>query len=119
MPVKNKEKNEKLLLDILLAKLKLFIDCLLKQFVWPYPVLVTMVTLFTQFPLESWATQAVKASYEVDTRGSIATWTPFTLVNICNKEGTSTLYVLLKHGSGIQAFSYHCHLSYDMLPAFS
>jgi len=66
--------------------------------------------LFTQFPLESWATQAVKASYEVDTRGSIATWTPFTLVNICNKEGTSTLS---------QAFSYHCHLSYDMLPAFS
>jgi len=33
MPVKNKEKNEKLLLDILLAKLKLFIDGLLKQFV--------------------------------------------------------------------------------------
>ena len=54
-----------------------------------------MVTLFTQFPLESWATQAVKASYEVDTRSSIATWTPFTLVNICNKEGASTLYVLL------------------------
>lgn len=44
------------------------------------------VTLFTQFPLKSWATQAVKASHVVHTRGSVTTWTLLTLVDICSKK---------------------------------
>ena len=44
------------------------------------------VTLFTEFPLKSWGTQALKAAHVVHTRGSIRTRTLLTLVDICSKK---------------------------------